>query len=97
MGDPFRVVDMPEWCPGDLNKVDKACERFLRSRERLDTPIDWSRVRWIPKVPGTPPPAQSAPSTDSWGERTRSHASRSMHAHFASMHLNRPPRTAKRQ
>jgi hypothetical protein len=46
----FDVVDMPEWCPGDINKVDRACDRFLRSRERIDTPVDWSRVKWIPKI-----------------------------------------------
>jgi hypothetical protein len=52
----FDVVDMPEWCPGDINKVDRACDRFLRSRERIDTPVDWSRVKWIPKIPGLNPP-----------------------------------------
>jgi hypothetical protein len=95
MSESFRVADMPEWQPGDLNKVDKACERFLRVRERIDTPIDWTRVRWIPKIPGTPPPAQAAPSTDSWYERSKAHTTRSMHAHFKSMHLNRPPRKAR--
>ena len=85
----FGVVDMPEWQPGDLNKVDKAAERFLRRRERLDTPIDWSRVRWIPKVPGTPPPTASAAPETTWGERTKRRTSRMMHAHFCDRKANR--------
>jgi hypothetical protein len=80
---------MPEWCPGDLNKVDKACELFLRSRERLDTPIDWSRVKWIPKVPGTPPPSPSPAPEMSYGDRRRQWTNRTMHAHFSDRKANR--------
>jgi hypothetical protein len=85
----FDVVDMPEWCPGDINKVDRACDRFLRSRERIDTPVDWSRVKWIPKIPGTPPPAARPQSTDSWHDRCKTNASRIMNAHFQSMAADR--------